>query len=147
VSVTPDDLRIRLGFLSDDWTAADDLRAEAVLESARAVILTFADPTVVAQAEQDNNEAKLAAVDQATLIYATPLFANPERVLQRRQGSDYSVSFADGSDAANGLKEALAILDAADLRPGGDAFAVDTVPQDVLSPIDLWIPISEGGSM
>ena len=82
------------------------------------------------------------------MVYAVPIFANPERVLQRRQGSDYSVSFADGSEAATGLKEARAILTAAGFGgQGGDAFSVDTVPQDLVSPIDYWIPVSGGGSL
>jgi hypothetical protein len=147
VDLTADDLRIRLGFTHDDWSVNDTVRAEAVLMSARTVILSFADAATVAQAEQVDDTTKLAALDEATLVYATPLFANPERVLQRRQGTDYSVSFADGSDAANGLKEALAILDAVELRGGGKAFSVDTVPMGYLAPIDHWIPLSGGGSL
>jgi hypothetical protein len=105
------------------------MRAEAVLASARIVIVTLAGVDAVTQAETDANEAKLAALDEATLAYAVPIFANPERVLQRRQGADYSVSFADGSEAASGLKEARAILSAAGFGGAGKgAFAIDTVP-------------------
>jgi hypothetical protein len=76
-----------------------------------------------------NNLVVLGAVDQATMIYAVPLFGNPERKLQQRQGSDYSTSWADSVMAATGLEEALKLLDDADLRKkGGDAFSVDTVP-------------------
>jgi hypothetical protein len=128
VALTSDDLRIRLGFSPDDWSAEDTLRAEAVLASARTVIVTLAGTDAVVQAEQDQHEAKLAALDEATFAYAVPIFANPERVLQRRQGADYSVSFADGSEAATGLKEARAILDAAGFSAAGAAFTVDTVP-------------------
>jgi len=128
VLISPTDLRIRLGFTSDDWTADDDIRADAVLFSARTVVVTIAGVDQVAKAEEAQDDAKLAALDEATMAYAVPIFANPERVLQRRQGSDYSVSFADGSDAATGLKEARAILTAAGFGGAGSgAFSVDTV--------------------
>lgn len=125
---TSDDLRIRLGFAPDDWSTADGVRADAVLASARTVIVTLAGVDAVARAESEDDQPRLDAIDAATMVYAVPIFANPERVLQRRQGADYSVSFADGSEAATGLKEARAILSAAGFGgPVGGAFAVDTV--------------------
>jgi hypothetical protein len=126
---TPEDLRLRIGFPADGWTAFDDERAEAILASARSVILTFVDADKLQEAIDTNNAVVLGAVDQATMIYAVPLFGNPERKLQQRQGSDYSTSWADSVLAATGLEEALKLLDDADLRKkGGDAFSVDTVP-------------------
>lgn len=129
MALTDVDLRIRLGFTAAKWSGDDVIRAEAVLASARTVIVSLAGADQVAQAETDEDTAKLEAVDEATLAYAVPIFANPERVLQRRQGSDYSVSFSDSSDAATGLKEARAILAAAGFGAANrDAFSVDTVP-------------------
>jgi hypothetical protein len=126
---TPEDLRLRIGFPADSWTPFDDERAEAILASARSVILTFVDPDKLQTAIDTNDLVVLGAVDQATMIYAVPLFGNPERKLQQRQGSDYSTSWADSVMAATGLEEALKLLDDADLRKkGGDAFSVDTVP-------------------
>jgi hypothetical protein len=40
------------------------------------------------------------------LSYAARVFSNPESVLQRRQGSDYSVSFTDSSEGASSLTKA-----------------------------------------
>jgi hypothetical protein len=125
---TPEDLRLRIGFSADMWTPFHDERAEAILASARSVILTFVDPDKLQDAIDTNNLVVLGAVDQATMIYAVPLFGNPERKLQQRQGADYSTSWADSVMAATGLEEALKLLDDADLRKkGGDAFSVDTV--------------------
>jgi hypothetical protein len=129
VPLGPDDLRIRLGFPTADWTSDDDERAQVVLESSRAVILTYVDAERLAEAVGDDDTVLLGAVDQATLVYAVSLFANPERKLQQRQGADYSTSWADSVKAATGLEEALAILEEAGIRrKGGGAFAVDTVP-------------------
>lgn len=143
MTLTADDLRIRLGFASDDWTTDDDVRADAVLLSARTVIVTLAGSQNVTQAEDDDDTAKLGALDEATLAYAIPIFANPERVLQRRQGSDYSVSFADGSEAATGLKEARAILSAAGFGGSGkNAFEVDTVSSSFLEQHADWCALN-----
>lgn len=147
MALTSDDLRIRLGFTTDDWTADDTVRAEAVLASARTVIVTIAGVQEVAQAEDDVDESKLDALDEATMAYAVPIFANPERVLQRRQGTDYSVSFADGSDAATGLKEARAILAGAGF--GGQssgAFAVDMARPDRFAEHSETCRLSLGGN-
>jgi hypothetical protein len=125
---TPEDLRLRIGFPAESWSPFDDERAEAILASARSVILTFVDPDKLQDAIDTNNLVVLGAVDQATMIYAVPLFGNPERKLQQRQGADYSTSWADSVMAATGLEEALKILDDADLRKkAGNAFSVDTV--------------------
>lgn len=125
-----DDLRVRLGFSEDDWTADDTVRAQAVLASAYAVILTFAGPEAVEYASTVADEPKLAAVDEATLTYAVALFANPERALQRRHGPDVSVSFADATGAATGLQEARQILAAAGFgKPPAGAWSYDTVQQ------------------
>lgn len=142
-----DDLRIRLGFSADDWTVDDQVRADAVLMSARTVIVTIAGVGAVAQAETDVDVGKLAALDEATMAYAIPIFANPERVLQRRQGSDYSVSFADGSEAASGLKEARAILFAAGFGgSNSDAFSVDTVSMSFLEQHAEWCALNFGAT-
>lgn len=147
MALTSDDLRIRLGFTADDWSIDDDVRANAVLASARTVIVTIAGVDEVTQAEQDDDDAKLAALDEATYAYAVPIFANPERVLQRRQGSDYSVSFADGSDAATGLKEARAILSAAGFGGSNSgAFTVDMVSSSFLEQHAEWCSLNFGAN-
>lgn len=143
MALTSDDLRVRLGFSSDDWAMDDTVRAEAVLTSARTVIVTIAGVAEVNQAEADVDQAKLDAVDEATMAYAVPIFANPERVLQRRQGSDYSVSFADGSDAATGLKEARQIIAAAGFGGGSSgAFTVDTVRSTLFEEHAEWCAVN-----
>lgn len=125
---TPEDLRLRIGFPAADWTSSDDERADAILDSARSVILTYVDPVKLQDAIDIDNQIVLGAVDQATMIYAVPLFGNPERKLQQRQGADYSTSWADSVKAATGLEEALDLLDEVDIRKKvGDAFSVDTV--------------------
>lgn len=111
--VTADDLRIQIGFSTADWTADDALRADAVLARARRVVVALAGSFRVARAEAVADQDKLDAVDEATMAYAIQIFANPERALQRRQGSDYSVSFSDSSEAAGGMREVRAILEGA----------------------------------
>jgi hypothetical protein len=110
MTVTPEDLRRQLKFTREEWTNDDWEFAEAILQSADVACRSIAGPTSVQIAEEADDELKLAAFDQAVLAYAKLMFANPERVMQRRQGSDYSVSFADSSLAAIGLKEVEAIL-------------------------------------
>lgn len=110
MAVLPNDLRRQLKFTHDEWTTDDDDFAEAIIESATVAVRSVAGPASVAIAEEADDTAKLAAIDQAVLAYAKLMFANPERVMQRRQGSDYSVSFADSSLSAIGLKEVQAIL-------------------------------------
>ena len=127
--LTADDLRIRLDEPADDWTPDDVMRAESVLASARTVIVTLAGPEQVAEAEAGPNEPKLAALDEATMAYAVPLFRNPERRLQARQGAEYSTSWADSVRAASGIDEARTILTAAGFgATSGGAFTVDTAP-------------------
>lgn len=141
--LTADDLRVRLKFPQDAWDQAWDVFAEADLESARTVMLTYADPDAVEQAEQDNDEQKLAALDEATLTYAVRLFGNPERKLQQRQGADYSTSWADSVKAASGLEEALAILDGAGLRgTSGKAFTIDTVRTSLFEEHADWCALN-----
>lgn len=108
--VSPDDLRRQLKIPAGEWTSDDVEFAGAILESARVAVVSKAGVSAVAIAEELEDEAKLAAVDQAVLAWAKLAFANPERVMQRRQGSDYSVSFADSSLAAIGMREVEAIL-------------------------------------
>jgi len=147
VPLTSESLRVRLGFTSDDWTVDDDVRAEAVLSSARTVIVTIAGPEAVDTATTDSDMQKLDALDEATMAYAVPIFANPERVLQRRQGSDYSVSFGDGSDAASGLKEARQILNAAGFGDSiKSAFTVDTVQTTFLEMHAEWCSLYFGAT-
>lgn len=110
MTVSTEDLRQLLKIPSDEWTSDDVEFGGAILESARVAVVSRAGPTAVAIAEELDDQAKLAAVDQATLAWAKLAFANPERVMQRRQGSDYSVSFADSSTAALGMREVDAIL-------------------------------------
>lgn len=110
MAVTPNDLRRQLKFTGDEWTTDDTDFADAIIESATVAVRSVAGPASVAIAEEADDTAKLAAIDQAVLAYAKLMFANPERVMQRRQGSDYSVSFADSSLSAIGLKEVQAIL-------------------------------------
>jgi hypothetical protein len=141
--LTSDDLRIRLGHVPDDWSANDDVRAEAVLSSARTVIVTMAGVEQVAQAETDGNEGQLAALDEATLVYAVPIFENPGRRLQRRLG-DFSESFADSNEAASALKEARAILSAAGFGGAGKAFAIDTVRTSFLDQHAEWCALAFG---
>ena len=125
-TVTADDLRVRLGFAEQDWDADDRVRADAVLASARTVVIALAGADRVARAEHDHDEAKLAAIDEAVVAYAVPIFANPERALQRRLPVGSSTSFSDGSDAATGLREVRTILSAAGFtaRNAGRAFVV-----------------------
>ena len=110
MAVTANDLRRQLKFTADEWTSDDDDFAFAILQSAEVAVRSIAGPTAVQIAEEADDVLKLQAFDQAVLAYAKLMFANPERVMQRRQGSDYSVSFADSSLAAIGLKEVEAIL-------------------------------------
>jgi hypothetical protein len=143
VPLVPEDLRIRLGFPTVGWTSDDDERAEAILESARVVILTFVDADLYATAVAAADQTVLGPVDQATLVYAVSLFANPERKLQQRQGADYSTSWADSNKAATGLEEALAILDEAGVRRGaGSAFTVDTVSSSYLDMHADWCALN-----
>ena len=110
MTVTADDLRKRLKFPSDEWSADDAEFADSAIESSRIVVVSIAGPDAVEIAESTSDQPRLDAIDQATLAYAALLFSNPERVMQRRAGSDSSVSFADSSLAAIGLKEVQAIL-------------------------------------
>jgi len=110
MSATVNDLRRQLKFTADEWTTDDDEFAGAILEASEVAVRSIAGPTAVQIAEEADDLPKLQAFDQAVLAYAKLMFANPERVMQRRQGSDYSVSFADSSLAAIGLKEVEAIL-------------------------------------
>jgi hypothetical protein len=147
VALTSEDLRLRLGFKDEDWSTHDDVRADAVLASARTVIVTLAGPSEVAEAEVAENATKLGALDEATMVYAVPIFANPERVLQRRQGSDYSVSFSDGSEAVTGLREARAILSGAGFGASASAaFSVDTVSVTRFEEHAEWCSLNFGAN-
>jgi hypothetical protein len=108
--VTDEDLRRQLKIPSAEWDADDVEFADAMLDSARVVVRSIADPERVTEAEIEGDTAALDAIDQAVLAYAKLMFANPERLMQRRQGSDNSVSFADSSLAAIGIKEVETIL-------------------------------------
>lgn len=110
MAVTNVDLRRQLKIADEDWTVEDEEFADAILASARVTVVSVAGPDQVAVAEEVADTAKLDAVDQAVLAWAKLMFVNPERVMQRRQGSDYSVSFADSSVAALGMREIQAIL-------------------------------------
>lgn len=110
MAVSTEDLRVQLKIASDDWDADDVEFAGAILTSARVSVESIAGPSAVQIAVASEDAAKLAALDQSQLVWAKLMFANPERVMQRRQGSDYSVSFADSSTAALGMREVEAIL-------------------------------------
>ncbi|NED96450.1 hypothetical protein G1H11_14160 [Phytoactinopolyspora alkaliphila] len=120
MALTADDLRVELGFSADEWTAADESRAGSILRRSRVTVVGMVGAGRLARAEADasssipeiaaRGKAKLAAIDEAVLEYAKARFGNPERVMQRREGADNSVSFADSSDAATGRREAQAIV-------------------------------------
>lgn len=110
MAVTNVDLRRQLKIPADLWTSEDVEFADAILDASKVAVRSVAGPEQVAIAEEVGDAGKLAAFDQAVLAYAKLMFSNPERVLQRRQGSDFSVSFGDSSLAATGLREVQAIL-------------------------------------
>ena len=101
--MTENDLRLHLGFPQSDWTLDDAERAEAILSRAASVARAHAGFWNVEQAIDNGDSDKLDVLDAVILSYASRLFANPEAVMQRRQGEGYSVSFADSSEAATGL--------------------------------------------
>jgi hypothetical protein len=123
MTLTHEVLRVELGFDSSEWTDQDEARALQILTRSTTVVhgMVGARRLAAAQAQAASphpdvatlGAAKLDAVEEAILEYAKQRFANPERVMQRRQGSDYSVSFADSSDAATGRREAKSIIDGA----------------------------------
>ena len=118
--VTDEDLRLELD--EQDWTAADQVRATEILRRCRTRILAYVGSGAYEAAEAAEDEAALDLVDDITVSYAARRWANPEQTLQRRQGADYSVSFADGSEAASGLTKAeRAALDDAFGRHGPGA--------------------------
>lgn len=108
--LTADDLRVELGFSDEEWTTDDTVRAETILARSRSVVRSMVGASRFDRAEVEGTTYLLDAIDEATMVLAVARFSNPERVMQRRQGSDYSVSFADSSDAAGGRKEARDIL-------------------------------------
>jgi hypothetical protein len=120
MSLTHEILRVELGFDSSEWTSADEARAGQILERARKAVVGMVAPSALAraqsQAASDNadvaelGQGKLDALEEAVLEYAKLRFVNPERVMQRRQGSDYSASFSDSSEAATGRREVREIL-------------------------------------
>jgi hypothetical protein len=120
MAVTEDDLRAELGYSSDEWTNEDAARAETLIGRARSVVLPMVGRSRLLKAQADaeseheeiaeDGKAKLAAIDEAVMEYVKLRFANPERVMQRRQGDDNSVSFSDSSEAAVGRREVKAII-------------------------------------
>jgi hypothetical protein len=110
MAVTADELRIELGFTGSDWTADDDERAEQIISRARTRVRMIVGGGRFDAAVASGDEGKAAAIDEATLILAIMRFANPEAVLQRRQGPDASVSFADSNRAAAGLDQVKDVL-------------------------------------
>jgi hypothetical protein len=110
MSVTADHLRVELGYSVDEWTDDDDDRADAILAGCLTTVRNMVGGHRVDRAIAVDDTDKLDAVDQAVLALATARFPNPERVLQRRQGSDQSVSFADSSESAGNRSEAREIL-------------------------------------
>lgn len=105
-----DDLRLELGYSSDEWTVDDGVRADAILARSRTVVRGMVGSHRINQAEADVDQDKLDAIDEATMVLAVARFSNPERWLQRNQGTGRSVSMADSSDAAGGRREAREIL-------------------------------------
>jgi hypothetical protein len=114
------DLREELDIPVEEWSQADQDRATRILARSRVVVVGWAGRSRVVRAEVDRHsevpevreraEAQLAAVDEAVLEYARRRFVNPERLMQAREGSDQSSSYADSSDAATGRKEVQEIL-------------------------------------
>jgi hypothetical protein len=96
---TADDLRAALGLTDSTFNLTRGLSA---VRRASAVVLAHAGAHRVAGIA-NLDDPRLAVAESVTLAYAARLYANPEAVLQRRLGSDYSVSFADSSSAATGL--------------------------------------------
>lgn len=113
MAVTPDELRIELGFTVADWTVDDDERAEQIIGRSRTRVRMIVGGGRFDRAVASGDEGKAAAIDEATLILAIMRFANPETVLQRRQGPDASVSFADSNRAASGADQVKDILEEA----------------------------------
>lgn len=110
MAVTDDDLRKQLKIPADEWTDDDIEFADDIIQSSQVAVRSIAGPERVTAAEEANDTGALAAFDQAVLAWAKLMFANPERIMQRRQGADNSVSFADSSVAAIGIKEVETIL-------------------------------------
>lgn len=110
MALTAEDLRLELGYPTEEWTADDVVRADAIINRCVAVVRSMVGGWRVDNAEANADQDKLDAVDEATLVLAVARFENPERVMQRRAGSDSSVSYADSSDAAGGRREARDIL-------------------------------------
>lgn len=106
MAIEADDLRKRLQIPTAQWDSDDGDFADAAIASATRVVRAM----VGATRFDDATDAQQDAIDEATLEYAAIMFANPERVLQRRAGTDTSVSFADASEAADARGRIRSIL-------------------------------------
>lgn len=136
MTVTENDLRVELG--EPDWSIQDAVRATEILRRCRVRVLAYIGQPAYEAAEVAADDAALDLVDDVTLAYAARRWANPEQALQRRQGADYSVSFADGSEAAAGLTRGeKAALDDAFGRHGPGAMVSAWNASEV---VGSWYP-------
>lgn len=138
MAVDADDLRVELGEPYDTWTDDDQARATDILARCLARIIGHIGAVAYQKAIENNDQPSLDVIDEVTLAYAARRFVNPEQTLQRRQGADYSVSFADSSEAASGLTAAeKATLDSMFGPAGGFASVWNASPVETLHTVRL----------
>jgi len=123
-------VRLRQDFTDEQMQAAEEIVAG--VEARVRVIGGVARAEAIEDAEVVGQppSARFTAIRDVILTLAAVRFPNPESVMQKRLGGDYSVSFADSSEAARAFsKQELDMIRAA-FRDGarGPAGSIRTVP-------------------
>lgn len=124
---TGDDLEVRL---RQTFTAAQLQSADDVVSGVEARVRVIGGVTRAEAIEAEPASSKFVAIRDLILTLASTRWPNPESVMQKRMGTDLSVSFADSSEAARAFSEQeLAEIRAA-FRDGtrGPARSIRTVP-------------------
>lgn len=87
-------------FLRRDFSATETDAAALIVEGVEARVRVIGGVTRAAEIEADTGSPQFTAIRDVILTLSGVRFPNPESVMQKRMGGDYSVSFADSSEAA-----------------------------------------------